>query len=413
MTERNFSATPVQSCDRIFALDVLRGFALLGILLMNIQSFSMIEAAYLFPTAYGDFNGINRLIWIVCNLFADQKFINLFSLMFGVGIVLMTGRIEAAGKKTAGLYYRRTLILLLIGLMHAHLFWYGDILVVYALCSFIVFFFRKLSPKILVSLGILFICVPFCFNMFAGFNMPYWPPEAREEFSLQWLPHEEMIEEEIEIYQSGWLRQMEHRVPTAFVFETFIFLIWGFWRTSGLMFIGMALYKMDVVTGERSKKFYAGMTGIGLAIGISLTGYGIHRNFQENWAVEYSFFLGSQYNYWGSFFTSAAYIGVVMLICKSSVFRSYTKPLANVGRTALSNYLFHTFVCTTIFYGHGFGLFGQVDRIGQIVIVILIWILQLIISAAWIRRFHYGPFEWLWRTFTYMKIQPFKLRNSS
>ena len=151
---------PVLPSERILSLDVLRGFAILGILFMNIQSFSMIEAAYINPTAYGDLTGINKWVWIISHIFTDQKFMTLFSLLFGAGIILITDRADLKGISAAGLHYRRTFWLLLIGLIHAYLLWHGDILVIYAMCALIVYAFRKLSPKkfliyVLITISIL------------------------------------------------------------------------------------------------------------------------------------------------------------------------------------------------------------------------------------------------------------------
>ncbi len=128
---------PVAEKERIVSIDVLRGFALLGILPMNIQYFSMISAAYDNPTAYGDLHGANYWIWLFCHVLADQKFMTIFSMLFGAGILLMTSRIEATGKPSASLHYRRMGWLILFGLAHAYLLWSGDILVAYGMCGLV------------------------------------------------------------------------------------------------------------------------------------------------------------------------------------------------------------------------------------------------------------------------------------
>ena len=122
---------PVTGTARIDAIDVLRGVALLGILLMNVQSFAMPQAAYFNPTAYGDLEGANLYVWVAGRMFADQKFMAIFSMLFGAGIVLMAGRAEARGDARRA-HYRRMGWLLVIGLLHAHLLWSGDILFLYA-----------------------------------------------------------------------------------------------------------------------------------------------------------------------------------------------------------------------------------------------------------------------------------------
>ena len=151
---------PILLSDRIHILDILRGYALLAIMVMNIQYFSMIMSAYINPTAYGDFTGVNRWIWILSHLFADQKFMSLFSLLFGAGVLLFTDRLASKGNTSLGLHYRRTFWLFLIGIAHAYLLWYGDILVPYAICAIIVVLFRKLSPNLLSLIGVLLLLIP-------------------------------------------------------------------------------------------------------------------------------------------------------------------------------------------------------------------------------------------------------------
>ena len=146
--------SPISTENRIISLDILRGFAILGILIMNIQSFSMITAAYVNPTAYGDLTGINKWTWIISHIIADNKFMTIFSILFGAGIVLMSDKIKKAGRKQAGIYYRRIFWLFVIGMVHAYLFWYGDILVCYAVCGLIVFLFRNLKPGWLLFFGL-------------------------------------------------------------------------------------------------------------------------------------------------------------------------------------------------------------------------------------------------------------------
>ncbi|MBN1311821.1 MAG: DUF418 domain-containing protein [Anaerolineae bacterium] len=403
------TAIPTRPSERILALDALRGFAILGILVMNIQLFAMIEAAYLNPASYGDLTGINRWVWILSHVFTDQKFMTIFSLLFGAGIVLFTNRLEEKGLNPVRLHYRRTLWLLVIGLLHAYLLWYGDILVPYALCSFIVVLFRKKSPTLLTVLGVTVFSVSSILYLLFGLFLSYMPPEVYEGTKLSWQPVLEVVNHEIATYQSGWLEQMPLRAMTALKFQTFIFLILFLWRAGGLMLMGMALFKWDVFTAQRSRRFYATIMVIGLAVGMPIVSYGVVRNFAAGWSFDYSMFLGTQFNYWGSLLVSLGYIGLIMLVSKAPKLTSITRLFGAVGRMALTNYLLQTIICTTIFYGHGFGLFGQVERNGQILIVLGVWAFQLIASPLWLRYFRFGPAEWAWRSLTYWKPQPFRV----
>ena len=115
-----------------------------------------------------------------------------------------------------------------------------------------------------------------------------------------------------------------------------------------------------------------------------------------------------QFNYWGSLFVALGWVGLVMLVCKSGVAPRLTGVLAATGRMAFTNYLLQTVICTTIFYGHGFGLFGKVERLEQILIVLAVWVVLLVLSPVWLRYFRFGPAEWLWRCLTYMQAQPMR-----
>jgi len=401
--------SPVSSSERIKSLDVLRGCAVLGILIMNIQSYAMIEAAYLNPAAYGDLTGANKWVWIFSHMFADQKFMTIFSILFGAGIVLFSSRAVAKGRKTAGLHYRRTGWLLLIGLIHAYILWHGDILVCYAMCALIVFLFRNASPKKLLIGGLCVISVSSFLYLMMGSSMHYWDPESVRHLMESWKPGTDLVAEEIAVYQGSWAEQMSHRVPSSLMFQTFIFLIWSGWRAGGLMLVGMALYKWGVLTAQRSARFYRIMALAGLGIGWPIVILGVIFNFSKGWALKESMFFGMQFNYWGSLLVGIAYISIVMLISNSHRFQKITDIFAAVGRMAFTNYLLQTILCTFLFYGHGLGLFGQVERTGQILIVIGVWILQLIISPLWLRHFRFGPVEWLWRSLTYWKIQSLRI----
>ena len=405
------TAAPVAPSERIQAMDVLRGVALCGILIVNIQHFSMINQAVFNPSVYGDLTGPNRWAWILTHVFAMMKFMTIFSIMYGAGIALLTGKLEAKGLRSAPVHYRRTMILIVVGALHGYLLWSGDILFWYGMCALLVYLFRRMSPKKLLIIAAILICVPSLLMLIGGFSMPYWPQNAVEGLRSAWQPGAEAVREEVEIYRGGWLDQMAHRVPLTIKLNTFVFGIWAVWRVTALMLLGMALYKWGVITAGRSTKFYSGLTLAGLVVGLPIVVYGVTQNIAHNFSAEYSKFLGSQFNYWGSIFMSGGYMGAVMLICKGLGSSAVLKPVAAVGRMAFTNYIMQTVICTTIFYGHGFGLFGSVERTGQLLIVFCIWVFQLIVSPIWLRYFRFGPLEWAWRSLTYLRPQPMRVRT--
>lgn len=400
---------PVTAPERIEALDVLRGFAILGILVINVQSFAMIGAAYLNPNAFGDLTGLNYLAWLGSHLLFERKFLTLFALLFGAGIILMTQRRAAAGRKTAGLHFRRMLVLLVIGLAHAYLIWYGDILVTYALCGLVAFLFHKRRPRTLIPLGLVLIAIPTLISTGGQLSMPQWPEAERVDLQQSyWQPTEEVIAAEVDAYRGSWLDQQPHRIDSSRFMQTQFLLLEGLWRVTGLMLIGMALMKWQVFNAARTPRTYVILTLIGFVLGLPIVIAGVVFNTTTGWTLELSFFAGAQFNYWGSLFVALGWLGLVMLLCRQQWLPAARHRLAAVGRMALSAYLLQSILGTLIFYGHGLGLFGQVPRVGQLAIVVVIWIVLLIACPWWLQHFRFGPAEWLWRTLTYMRPPPMR-----
>ena len=391
---------PVAESGRIDALDVLRGFAVLGILVLNVQAFAMPGAAYFNPTAYGDLEGANLHVWVVGRMLADQKFMTIFSMLFGASLVLMANRAETRGDARR-VHYRRMGWLLVIGLLHAHLLWSGDILFLYAVCGMLVYPLRRQPPRRLLVLGVAMLAVASAWSVATGLTLPDWPPEELSGFAHEvWRPTPEMIGAELAAYRGGWLDQQPVRSASALEFETYVLITWGVWRAGGLMLIGMALFRSGVFSAERSPRFYAALVAVGGVLGLPLVAWGIAIDFARGWPL-WSLFVGAQLNYWPSIAVSLGYVGAVMLACRTRALHPLTRPFAAVGRTALTNYLLQTVLCTTLFYGHGLGWFGSVDRVGQVGVVAAVWAVQLVVSPLWLRWFRFGPAEWAWRSLTY------------
>ena len=406
--ERNSGADPVVGSDRITAIDVLRGLALCGILVVNIESFSMNNSALFNPTSVGDLTGLNYWIWLATDLLFENKFMAIFSMLFGAGVILMTTHVESRGVSPSPIHYRRMLVLLVFGLIHGYLFWDGDILVWYSMCGLLLYLFRNRSAAGLVASGLGALAVGSALFAVFAWSMPHWPPESLAEFSKGFSPTAEEVARDLAAYRSGWLDQIAFRAPHTLSMQTSVFFFWGIWRAGGMMLLGMGLFQLGVLSGRRSNRFYLGLFAAGLLIGLPVVGFGILQNVRHEWAIEYSFFTGTQYNYWGSIPMCLAYAGAVMLLVNNGLAAGATSRLAAVGRMALTNYLMQTIVCTAIFYGHGLGLYGRMERAGQIVIVFAILSCQLILSPLWLRHFRFGPAEWLWRSLTYGKRQRFR-----
>jgi uncharacterized protein len=376
---------------------------------MNIQYFSMISAAYFNPTAYGNLSGANCWVWLLSHVLADEKFMTIFSMLFGAGILLMTSRVEAAGMRPAHLHYRRMGWLMLFGLAHAYLLWSGDILFTYGLCGMVAYLCRKLRPRNLMIVGVLLLSIAPAILIAEGGWSRHWSTQRVQAASERmWAPTSEMAAQEVAAYRGSWIAQMKYRAADSFEMQTQYFVLFTFWRASGLMLIGMALFKLGVFRARRRAPDYWSMVFAAICLGIPVILYGTYRDFAAKWEFRYSFFYGIQFNYWASLLVSLGWVGAVMLACQSRQPVPLTRRLASVGRMAFTNYMLQTVVCTTIFYRHGFGLFGQVDRVRQFGIVLVIWAAQLLLSPIWLRYFLFGPLEWLWRTLTYWQREPFQ-----
>ena len=402
------SLSPTTYKERIQSLDVLRGVALLGILIINIQSFAMPGSAYLNPTAFGEFTGINKWVWILSYVFADAKMMAIFSILFGAGVILVTDRAKEKTGKSAGLHYSRSFWLLVFGLIHAHLIWSGDILVTYALCAFLVYFLRNKSARTLIVIGLILIAVHTILYLMIGFSLSQWPDDQLAGAMNDWKPAQTDLDSEVAMITGTLAEQIGTNSSNAVMMETLVFPLLFLWRASGLMLIGMALYKLGILSAKKSIAFYKKGLLLGWLIGFPIVILGVYKNFQADWAYEYSMFFGPQFNYWGSLGVSFGYICGIMLFSKSNGFLWLKDRLAAVGQMAFTNYITQSLICVMIFWGTGFGLFGQIDRLGQFLVVLSVWIIQLLWSKPWLTKFRFGPLEWLWRTLAYRKIQPMK-----
>lgn len=393
--------------NRIISLDVLRGFALLGIFIMNMISFSMVGSHYLNPHAEGVLNGADKWTFIFSQLFANQKFMSTFSLLFGAGIILFTGNILKKGMSEAKWHYKRNFWLLVIGMIHAYCIWAGDILVPYALCAIWVFFFRNMSAKKLMIWSGIFFTISPALNLLFGLSMPYWDASDLAELKTVWVPDAATVSEEITAYTGSWLEQMPFRIESAIGMQTILFLLLAGQITS-MMLLGMALFKNRVLTAERDRSLYFKMMISGLGLGLAIGIYGLLQNYAHDWSMKYSFFIGSQWNYFASLPMVIGYIGLIMYLLKGGRGDLLRKRLAPVGQAALTNYLSQSLIATIIFYGHGLGLFGTFGRADHWLVIIPVWIFQIWFSNWWLDRYKFGPFEWGWRSLTYWKFQELK-----
>jgi len=379
----------------------------LGIVIMNIQSFAIPSVAYSNPTAFENLSGNDLYVYLFSYVFADQKFMSIFSMLFGASLVMLSQKARKEHLRSTDLQNRRLMFLALFGIVHAYLIWYGDVLLMYAICGFAVFVFRRKKSVFQIRTGIALLAIGSLISLLLGNTVPFWEPGEYDAARVEiWNPTSEVIAEEIDYYTSAWERQILQRAPQAFSLQTTVFVFENFWRISGLMLIGMALYKRNVFKAKQSTKYYTKMIIYGLGIGLPLVADGALLNFTYDWDFRMSFFFISQLNYWGSVLMAIGYVGIVMLICKASDNRGFIlKRLADVGKMALSTYLLQSIIMGLIFYGHGLSLFGDIERSIQGIFILGMWVINILFAWVWLGMYKYGPFEWAWRSLTYGKFQ--------
>jgi uncharacterized protein len=393
---------------RIKSLDVLRGVGVLGMLGIHIQLFAFPSLARWNPTAYGDFSGLNWWAWLLVAILADGKFITIFAMLLGVSIVMLASDRGDPAIPAWRAHMRRMSVLLVIGLLHAYFVWYGDMLVPLALSGTVAFFARRLSPSKLLVLGVLSFATASVLSFALTWSTARSDPAALAAWRAEWTPTPASVALEVAEYRGSWSEQMAHRVPTALETQTVDFVTRLLWQMTGLMLMGMGLFKLGVLSATRSRAFYIRMGILGFGLGTLLISLGLWRSAATRWDLLDYVLISQQLHYWGNLFVALGWTALVMLVCQ----RGWRlRAMANVGRMALTNYLLQSVICTTIFYGHGFGLFGYVDRVGQLAIVVGIWTFQLIASTVWLRYFAVGPVEWLTRWLVFRR-RPSFLRSS-
>ncbi len=427
---------PVARRDRLSAVDAIRGFSLLGILLLNIVSFGQAHWAYEDPHVIGGSNPLNIGVWAVMWILADGKMRAIFSMLFGAGVILLTSRAEerGGGMGIADVYTRRNLWLLLFGILHCYLLWLGDILYWYALTGLIFLYpMRKMSVKALLITGaiVLLITSP------RGYFQSHSIHDARdknnaavaaekagkkltrdqeddkkkwEEMQKEMNPDQKAIDEENKQVRGNFLSNLKLHAKWAPRLESLFYYKGGFCDVLGMMLLGMGLLKLGFLSAQRSYREYATVAIVGYLIGIPINCYTVYIDIRDKFDPATMAYAGLTYDI-ERFAVAFAHISVIMMLCKAGWMKWFTSRLAAVGQMALTNYLFDTVACCILFCGYGFGLFGKLERYQLYYVVAAIWTIEFIGSKIWLSHFRFGPAEWVWRSLTYWKRQPIRLEQ--
>jgi uncharacterized protein len=399
---------PVAAGDRIETLDVLRGFALLGILAMNIRAMALPMSSYMYPYGLFEYEGASRAAYLFTGVGFDLKMMGLFSMLFGVGVLLYSAKPTEHGRPPRALWFRRMFWLLVIGLVHAYLIWGGDILVPYALCGILVLWWVRRLPAWALAAGAgAFLTVGAALTFGHGLAWEAMSEADRAQEAEMMMPTAAQARQHLALMLGSYVEGVRSRAPDVLMFQTLYFALFFFWRCGGMMLLGMALYKWGLLDGRRPLRDYAVVAAICLPAGFALAGYGSSELERVQYAMPERAAI-DVWNYVGAVLASLGYAAALVLIVKRRVLAGLRKSLAAVGQMAFSNYLFHSIITSLIFLGWGFGLAGRFDYATQLVIVVAIWAFQLVASPIWLRHFRFGPAEWLWRSLTYWRRQPLR-----
>lgn len=433
-------------------MDVARGVALLGIFLVNIESFAQPFGRFIVarPEAGG---ALTRACFYVEKVLCEGKFYPMFSMLFGMGLVLQMGSVERRGGRFVPLYLRRLGVLLLIGTLHALLAWYGDILAVYAVCGLLLLPFRKCSAKTLMWIGIGLMLLATLFFVPASAMQAM----GREQGQVQTAPHEApsgdaapattesggseaisrlaetssffalikgymdqriqggpehpvYMELESRAYRDGpWLDAFLFRAMTWFWFLFFVVFCMG-WHILGLFFLGAALLKFDLFGPGRSR-LRARLLSIGLLVGLPGSALGVLLAAHDGGPLVAA--AAGALQMICSPMVALAYICGAAMLCESGRLSGILRLFAATGRMALTNYLMQTLIATAIFYWWGLAQFDSWSRPQRATLVLCVFAGQCLLSLAWISVFRFGPMEYLWRSLTYLRLEPLLRRAAA
>ena len=390
---------PVAANERIASLDVLRGFALFGILLMNMEAFSgPLDMSFtgIDPHWLGQDYWADAFVYI----FVQGKFFTLFSLLFGAGFAVMAQRAAIAGRDFTRFYLRRSLGLLIIGVLHGLLLWSGDILVAYALLSFVLLAFREAPRSWLPALGTMAYLGAAVLMLMLGALMQLVPADAA---SAQAAAAAKAIEAQRQAYGHGsYLQAVAQRLRDVFASLGALLVVGP--QVLGMFLIGAWFARSGAIAEPgRYPRLWAGLRWLLLPIGLAVM-------LLSTWVLPYN--APGQFNMRSAgAYALTAVAGLMMCLgylAWGVRWSRHLQWLAPAGRMALSNYLGQSLVCTLVFYGYGLGWFEQVGRASQLLFAVGLFAMQVLLSQLWLRRFQYGPVEWLWRAFTYLQLPPLR-----
>ncbi|MDE0442495.1 MAG: DUF418 domain-containing protein [Gammaproteobacteria bacterium] len=423
---------PAAPNERIEAIDTIRGLALLGILIINILAFGLPFRAVFDPTVDGSTTGIDFAAYFAMGFVFEGAMRGLFSMLFGAGIAML-----AASGKGAAVHYRRQLLLLGIGLIDAFvLLWTGDILVPYALAGMVLYFARNWRPRgLFIAAGFVFAYLVIVYSAFFGI-LTVLPEQAEavqvrldagesvsaderamldgwRELEVNIEPTPRLLERERLKFQGTYWQSVQANAEEVIGLYAFALPYFIIWDAIACMLLGMALYKVGFLTGQRSQRFYLATAILGFGVGLAVNGFEMAMKIATDYADEWVSGASVPTNDLGRVCMALGFVSAVMIATARGYLAKLRRGLAAVGRMALSNYILQSIFGIVIFHDMGFGLWNDLDRHQLYYVVFGQWAVMIAFSVWWLNRYRFGPLEWVWRTLTYGRWQPMALVGST
>ncbi len=402
--EQNISRlNPSSKTERIDSIDMLRGFALFGVLLVNTQMFN--DTLHTFSSNPFSYEGTDQLVALLIQIFATGKFYTLFSFLFGLGFYLFTHRLAEKGLNPLPLFSRRLFFLLVFGLLHMVFFWYGDILTGYAIGGFVLLLFYRQPPNRIRAWSLVILAGSILFLSWLvsspTMNPGIMTPQAYEVY-------QESLQRFVTQYREGsYLETVVFRLQREIPLVLMNFMVW-IPKLVGIFLAGFYAGKIHLFqqipkysNGLKTTRLVSGIAGLlltGLYLWIGSTrGLGALDVISQRNA----FFVAELAKELATAVVALFYLSTLLLLWQKPAWKRKLSVLVPLGRMALTHYLTQSLFLTTIFYGHGLGLMHQISLAQGVAITMAIYVIQVVLSHYWMQRFRQGPMEALWRKGTY------------
>ncbi len=395
------AVAPPKKLARIEVLDVLRGFALLGIFLMNIEYFNRPFQEFGLGIPEGT-AGWDYAVARLTEIFVTGKFWVLFSMLFGMGFVVMQTQAQLDGRPFTAIYLRRTGALLIFGLLHIALLWSGDILHSYALVAFVLMWLPMTSVRASIWIGTAMYTAPAFLSLMMGIVMSFAPKEALEKMTAHSAENAQSAAEVAKIYSNGsYLDTVQQRGVDflhLLTFEPFVFI-----SAFGVFLLGAAIMRSGRLLDLKANRafFLKAMLYCGV---LAIAFIGLANVFHGHGAMEPQGMIEQALMMMGNLPLSLFYLNTIAFAMSHIAGSKMLGLLAPAGKMALTNYLMQSLIGSLVFYGYGLGFWKQWGRADLALFVVSVFIAQIIFSHVWLRYFRYGPMEWLWRALTYWSL---------